>query len=129
MTNFNTLLIRLLIIFVFGRWVMKWTSCSKTCGKGKQVHTTKCLQQVNETLFRESDTCKDPKPNPPPVLVRFCNEYPCPPQWIVGNWSKVNFWLLFLFKRLETPIRSSNNRLLTLCSSCRCVHSDSKFVR
>ncbi|CAH3179111.1 unnamed protein product, partial [Porites lobata] len=70
------------------KWVMKWTSCSKTCGKGKQVHTTKCLQQVNETLFRESDTCKDPKPNPPPVLVRFCNEYPCPPQWIVGNWSK-----------------------------------------
>ncbi|KAM7451841.1 metalloendopeptidase [Porites harrisoni] len=70
------------------KWVMKWTPCSKTCGKGKQVHTTTCLQRVNETSLRENDTCKDSRPNPPPVLVRFCNEYPCPPQWIVGNWSK-----------------------------------------
>ena len=106
-TNFNTLHVRLLIIFVFRSWVMKWAQCSKTCGKGKQVHIKTCLQQVNESLVRESDTCKDPKPNPPSVLVRFCNEYPCPLQWIVGNWSKVNFWLLFSFKSLETPIRSS----------------------
>lgn len=65
----------------------KWTLCSKTCGLGTQTRTLKCLEQVAENEFRETDSCTDAKPTAD--TYRVCNQYPCPAKWNVGNWSEV----------------------------------------
>ena len=84
-------------LYLFFRWVLNWTPCSKTCGQGKQVQIFQCLEQVTQTQVRETNTCTGAKPAQPSIPSRLCNYYPCPAKWSVGNWSEVSCLQLVSF--------------------------------
>jgi len=67
------------------KWVIsKWSDCSKTCGRGKQERSVRCLAEVAANDFRESNSCLGKTTN---LTSQVCNRYPCPARWFTGNWS------------------------------------------
>lgn len=72
------------------RWVIsEWSDCSKTCGRGKQERSVRCLAEVAANDFRESNSCLSKAPELT-LTSQVCNQYPCPARWFIGNWSAVS---------------------------------------
>ncbi|XP_024082456.1 ADAMTS-like protein 1 isoform X2 [Cimex lectularius] len=67
------------------KWVAtSWGRCSVSCGKGMRSRTVTCMRKTNSTSVKVPDHyCKSPKLRE----VEPCNTFPCPPQWIIGQWS------------------------------------------
>ncbi|CAH1244241.1 ADAMTS6 [Branchiostoma lanceolatum] len=63
-----------------------WLECSKSCDRGTQTREVYCYRTVSELEQEilpetECDTRK-------PVVRRSCNDDPCPPTWVTGDWSE-----------------------------------------
>ncbi|NP_766207.2 A disintegrin and metalloproteinase with thrombospondin motifs 10 isoform 1 preproprotein [Mus musculus] len=62
-----------------------WTKCSAQCAGGSQVQVVECRNQLDSSAVAPhycSGHSKLPK------RQRACNTEPCPPDWVVGNWSR-----------------------------------------
>ncbi|XP_064650357.1 A disintegrin and metalloproteinase with thrombospondin motifs 6-like [Lineus longissimus] len=62
-------------------WDLLWSKCSKSCGRGKTVSISICLDITgNQTAMRADDSFCDftEKPN---ERSKACNTQPCPPRW------------------------------------------------
>ncbi|XP_074901238.1 ADAMTS-like protein 3 isoform X1 [Buteo buteo] len=69
-----------------GWHVEEWQQCSRTCGGGIQTRKVYCRQLLTDGSFlkHSDDTCLEPKlPTSKP-----CAKVDCPPQLVVGEWSK-----------------------------------------
>ncbi|PKU45494.1 adamts-like protein 3 [Limosa lapponica baueri] len=69
--------------------VEEWQQCSRTCGGGIQTRKVYCKQLLTDGSFlkHSDDTCQGPKlPTSKP-----CAKVDCPPQLVVGEWSKILF--------------------------------------
>ena len=71
------------------RWkTSKWSSCSETCGPGKQERHITCMRQVSkkkDVRVRVHRCINKPKPR----QWRKCNLQPCDYTWNPGEWTKV----------------------------------------
>ncbi|KFW10919.1 ADAMTS-like 3, partial [Eurypyga helias] len=66
--------------------VEEWQQCSRTCGGGVQTRRVYCKQLLTDGSFlkHSDDTCQELKlPTSKP-----CAKVDCPPQLVVGEWSK-----------------------------------------
>ncbi|KAI8509615.1 A disintegrin and metalloproteinase with thrombospondin motifs 6 [Branchiostoma belcheri] len=63
-----------------------WQECSKSCDRGTQTREVYCYRTVSaleqETL--PETECQTRKP----AVRRSCNDDPCPPTWVTGDWSE-----------------------------------------
>lgn len=76
------------VFFISFRWtVLELEKCSKSCGAGTRSRIVKCLEKVGEDNFRETNSCTAVKPT---IITEPCNEFPCPAQWKIGEWSEVS---------------------------------------
>ncbi|XP_002121766.3 A disintegrin and metalloproteinase with thrombospondin motifs 12-like [Ciona intestinalis] len=65
-------------------WMMqKWSSCSRTCGRGIQLSLAICVER--KAGFVEEDFCD--LNTRPDDNRRFCNTSACPPEWLTGPWQ------------------------------------------
>lgn len=65
--------------------VSGYTTCSETCGQGKQTAILECI--VTDKKVKVEDTyCSDVEK--PIVAVKACTFGPCPPSWRPAPWSK-----------------------------------------
>ncbi|XP_013812745.2 ADAMTS-like protein 3 [Apteryx mantelli] len=66
--------------------VEEWQQCSRTCGRGIQSRKVYCKQLLTDGSFLKhpDEVCQEPKlPDSKP-----CAKVDCPPQLVVGEWSK-----------------------------------------
>lgn len=82
------------------RWVPgEWSTCSKSCGGGKQTRKVLCRKRQSKTADQivSKHICRHlPKPH----RQYQCNMHECPPDWHAGRWSKVDkldTWLQAFF--------------------------------
>ncbi|XP_026712235.1 ADAMTS-like protein 3 isoform X1 [Athene cunicularia] len=66
--------------------VEEWQQCSRTCGGGIQTREVYCKQLLTDGSFlkHSDDTCQEPKL----ATTKPCAKVDCPPQLVVGEWSK-----------------------------------------
>uniref|UniRef100_A0A8C3M1R4 ADAMTS like 3 n=1 Tax=Chrysolophus pictus TaxID=9089 RepID=A0A8C3M1R4_CHRPC len=66
--------------------VEEWQQCSRTCGGGIQTRNVYCKQLLTDGSFlkHSDDTCQEPKL----PTTKSCAKVDCPPQVVVGEWSK-----------------------------------------
>uniref|UniRef100_A0A8C9L739 ADAMTS like 3 n=1 Tax=Pavo cristatus TaxID=9049 RepID=A0A8C9L739_PAVCR len=66
--------------------VEEWQQCSRTCGGGIQTRKVYCKQLLTDGSFlkHSDDTCREPKL----PTTKSCAKVDCPPQLVVGEWSK-----------------------------------------
>ncbi|KAM9242084.1 A disintegrin and metalloproteinase with thrombospondin motifs 10 [Dugong dugon] len=62
-----------------------WTKCSAQCAGGSQVQAVECRSQLDSTTVAPHHCSAHSKL---PKRQRACNTEPCPPDWVVGNWSR-----------------------------------------
>ncbi|XP_074834446.1 A disintegrin and metalloproteinase with thrombospondin motifs 10 isoform X2 [Carettochelys insculpta] len=61
-----------------------WTKCSAICAGGSQVQSVVCKKQADSsTVFNHFCSPESKLPE----KKRPCNTEPCPPTWVMGNWS------------------------------------------
>uniref|UniRef100_A0A8C3T559 ADAM metallopeptidase with thrombospondin type 1 motif 10 n=1 Tax=Chelydra serpentina TaxID=8475 RepID=A0A8C3T559_CHESE len=62
-----------------------WTKCSAICAGGSQVQSVVCKKQADSsTVFNHFCSPESKLPE----KQRPCNTEPCPPTWVIGNWSE-----------------------------------------
>lgn len=62
-----------------------WTKCSAQCAGGSQVQAVECRNQLDSSAVAPHYCSAHSKL---PKRQRACNTEPCPPDWVVGNWSR-----------------------------------------
>ncbi|XP_055968869.1 A disintegrin and metalloproteinase with thrombospondin motifs 10 [Sorex fumeus] len=62
-----------------------WTKCSAQCAGGSQVQAVECRNQLDRSAVAPHHCSGHSKL---PKRERACNTEPCPPEWVVGNWSR-----------------------------------------
>ncbi|XP_075402480.1 A disintegrin and metalloproteinase with thrombospondin motifs 10 isoform X2 [Tenrec ecaudatus] len=62
-----------------------WTQCSAQCAGGSQVQAVECRSQLDRAAVAPHHCSAHSKL---PKRQRACNTEPCPPDWVVGNWSR-----------------------------------------
>ncbi|XP_004717396.1 A disintegrin and metalloproteinase with thrombospondin motifs 10 [Echinops telfairi] len=62
-----------------------WTKCSAQCAGGSQVQAVECRSQLDSAAVAPHHCSAHSKL---PKRQRACNTEPCPPDWVVGNWSR-----------------------------------------
>ncbi|XP_045630291.1 A disintegrin and metalloproteinase with thrombospondin motifs 10 isoform X1 [Ursus americanus] len=62
-----------------------WTKCSAQCAGGSQVQAVECRNQLDSSAVPPHHCSAHSKL---PKRQRACNTEPCPPDWVVGNWSR-----------------------------------------
>ncbi|XP_055401953.1 A disintegrin and metalloproteinase with thrombospondin motifs 10 isoform X4 [Bubalus kerabau] len=62
-----------------------WTKCSAQCAGGSQVQAVECRNQLDSSAVAPHHCSAHSKL---PKRQRACNTEPCPPDWVVGNWSR-----------------------------------------
>nr|XP_036874113.1 A disintegrin and metalloproteinase with thrombospondin motifs 10 isoform X3 [Manis javanica] len=62
-----------------------WTKCSAQCAGGSQVQAVECRSQLDGSAVAPHHCSAHSKL---PRRQRACNTEPCPPDWVVGNWSR-----------------------------------------
>ncbi|KAM5187607.1 A disintegrin and metalloproteinase with thrombospondin motifs 10 isoform 6-T6 [Callospermophilus lateralis] len=62
-----------------------WTKCSAQCAGGSQVQVVECRNQLDSSAVAPHHCSAHSKL---PKRQRACNTEPCPPDWVVGNWSR-----------------------------------------
>ncbi|XP_004689012.1 PREDICTED: A disintegrin and metalloproteinase with thrombospondin motifs 10 [Condylura cristata] len=62
-----------------------WTKCSAQCAGGSQVQSVECRNQLDSSAVAPHHCSAHSKL---PKRQRACNTEPCPPDWVVGNWSR-----------------------------------------
>ncbi|XP_048588217.1 A disintegrin and metalloproteinase with thrombospondin motifs 18 isoform X2 [Nematostella vectensis] len=72
--------------------VTEWDTCSKTCGRGSQSRAVFCRKKTTSSSHETIDDqiCLDSGLTRPNVteVSRYCNEIPCPPEWVPLAWSE-----------------------------------------
>ncbi|XP_053228401.1 A disintegrin and metalloproteinase with thrombospondin motifs 10 isoform X2 [Podarcis raffonei] len=81
---------------------VSWTKCSALCGGGSQVQPVVCRNQADSSTVFNHLCSPDTKL---PERQRLCNTEPCPPAWVIGNWSECS--------------RSCNQGVRTRSVTCR----------
>lgn len=85
----NILLIHLLNI-IFSLFLYNFfLKCNATCGEGMKNRDVVCIKQLSGSVLMvvdENNCAMEEKPE----TVLPCQQEPCPPQWYMMNWSKVN---------------------------------------
>uniref|UniRef100_A0A8C6VJ02 ADAMTS like 3 n=1 Tax=Naja naja TaxID=35670 RepID=A0A8C6VJ02_NAJNA len=66
--------------------VEEWQQCSQTCGGGTQNRKVTCQQLLMDGSFLKPSHEKCPEPRLP--SSRACAQIDCPPQLVVGPWSR-----------------------------------------
>ncbi|KAM6426747.1 ADAMTS-like protein 3 isoform 4-T6 [Liasis olivaceus] len=66
--------------------VEEWQQCSQTCGGGTQNRKVTCQQLLMDGSFLKLSNGKCPEPRLP--SSRECAKLDCPPQLVVGQWSR-----------------------------------------
>ncbi|XP_054858272.1 ADAMTS-like protein 3 [Eublepharis macularius] len=66
--------------------VEEWQQCSHTCGRGTQTRKVTCRQLLMDgsSLKLPDDRCQEPRLSP----HKPCAKTDCPPQLVVGEWSR-----------------------------------------
>ncbi|XP_071743859.1 protein madd-4 isoform X1 [Lepeophtheirus salmonis] len=62
-----------------------FTSCSESCLGGIQESKIICVEDELETPVAPNNCPIDSRPE---IIVRTCNDHPCPPRWNVSEFSK-----------------------------------------
>ncbi|KAM4888801.1 A disintegrin and metalloproteinase with thrombospondin motifs 10 isoform 3-T3 [Thomomys bottae] len=62
-----------------------WTKCSAQCAGGSQVQVVECRNQLDRSTVAHHYCSAHSKL---PKRQRACNTEPCPPDWVVGNWTR-----------------------------------------
>ncbi|XP_017355564.1 A disintegrin and metalloproteinase with thrombospondin motifs 10 [Cebus imitator] len=62
-----------------------WTKCSAQCAGGSQVQAVECRNQLDSSAVAPHYCSAHSKL---PKRQRACNTEPCPPDWVLGNWSR-----------------------------------------
>ncbi|XP_053869260.1 A disintegrin and metalloproteinase with thrombospondin motifs 10 isoform X2 [Malaclemys terrapin pileata] len=62
-----------------------WTKCSALCAGGSQVQSVICRKQADSSTVFNHFCSPETKL---PEKQRPCNTEPCPPTWVIGNWSE-----------------------------------------
>ncbi|MEJ1269870.1 myosin IE [Cricetulus griseus] len=62
-----------------------WSKCSAQCAGGSQVQVVECRNQLDSSAVAPHYCSAHSKL---PKRQRACNTEPCPPDWVVGNWSR-----------------------------------------
>ncbi|XP_060601431.1 thrombospondin type-1 domain-containing protein 4-like isoform X2 [Ruditapes philippinarum] len=65
--------------------VAGYSTCSSTCGQGKQSPILQCLVTDKKVKVNNTFCSGEEKPA---AVVKECNYGPCPPSWKPGAWSK-----------------------------------------
>ncbi|XP_018396966.1 PREDICTED: A disintegrin and metalloproteinase with thrombospondin motifs 6-like [Cyphomyrmex costatus] len=60
-----------------------WEKCSAGCGPGEQVSKPRCIEKIGGLV--DDKFCKNI--TKPEAKVRPCNQAPCIPRWIIGEWQ------------------------------------------
>ncbi|KAH0625908.1 hypothetical protein JD844_034277 [Phrynosoma platyrhinos] len=63
---------------------VSWTKCSAICAGGSQVQSVVCRNQADSSTVFNHFCSPETKL---PERQRLCNTEPCPPAWVIGNWS------------------------------------------
>ncbi|XP_046475361.1 A disintegrin and metalloproteinase with thrombospondin motifs 6 [Neodiprion pinetum] len=63
-----------------------WTRCNALCGPGEAVSVPKCVEKIGGEV--EDTYCK--KSTKPEEKVKPCNQAPCVPRWMIGDWQGCN---------------------------------------
>ena len=76
-----------MISVAFSWFVSGWSTCSRTCARGKQVRRVHCQHIVEggETEMIPDDQC----PGVKPTIMRTCQMRKLCPDWSTDQWSKV----------------------------------------
>ncbi|NXY74397.1 ATS10 metalloproteinase, partial [Glareola pratincola] len=62
-----------------------WTKCSVLCAGGNQIQSVVCKKLADgSTVFNHFCSPETKMPE----RQRPCNTEPCPPAWVIGNWSE-----------------------------------------
>ncbi|XP_015270246.1 PREDICTED: A disintegrin and metalloproteinase with thrombospondin motifs 10 [Gekko japonicus] len=64
---------------------VSWTKCSAICAGGSQVQPVVCKKQGDSSTVLNHFCSPETKL---PERQRPCNTEPCPPAWVIGNWSE-----------------------------------------
>ncbi|KAL3859814.1 hypothetical protein ACJMK2_010007, partial [Sinanodonta woodiana] len=103
------------------RWVIEpWSSCTKSCGGGRQRRKIRCMQKISNTEDRRvsNQMCnKETKPG----HRQECNTHECPPQWYTGTWSQCSVTCGLGSKAREIVCRSKtkNGHVVLPYSMCK----------
>uniref|UniRef100_A0A8B9TIS0 ADAM metallopeptidase with thrombospondin type 1 motif 10 n=1 Tax=Anas platyrhynchos TaxID=8839 RepID=A0A8B9TIS0_ANAPL len=62
-----------------------WTKCSVLCAGGSQIQSVVC-RKLSDSLTVSNHFCNSETKMP--ERQRPCNTEPCPPAWVIGNWSE-----------------------------------------
>ncbi|XP_060088812.1 LOW QUALITY PROTEIN: A disintegrin and metalloproteinase with thrombospondin motifs 10 [Heteronotia binoei] len=62
-----------------------WTKCSAVCAGGSQVQSVACKKQGDSSTVLNQFCSPETKL---PERQRQCNTEPCPPAWVIGNWTE-----------------------------------------
>ncbi|KAJ7351836.1 metalloendopeptidase [Desmophyllum pertusum] len=66
----------------------KWSSCSRTCGKGVQKRQIHCRRKISQWKYEilSDSSCRGTKPSG--LTQRSCNKVICHAEWKATSWSK-----------------------------------------
>ncbi|XP_046737728.1 A disintegrin and metalloproteinase with thrombospondin motifs 12-like [Diprion similis] len=60
-----------------------WTRCNALCGPGEAVSVPKCVEKIGGEV--DDTFCK--KLTKPGEKIKPCNQAPCVPRWMIGDWQ------------------------------------------
>ncbi|XP_077187653.1 A disintegrin and metalloproteinase with thrombospondin motifs 10 isoform X1 [Paroedura picta] len=82
--KFNAPIVRSSVAQYLWQYV-SWTKCSAICAGGSQVQAVVCKKQGDSATVLNHLCSPETKL---PERQRQCNTEPCPPAWVIGNWSE-----------------------------------------
>jgi len=100
-------------------FVSGWSTCSRTCARGKQVRRVHCQHIVEggETEMIADDQC----PGVKPTIMRTCQMRKLCPDWSIDQWSKCNVSCGLGFKNRSVTCQTLDTKEILLPESCNLV--------
>ena len=98
--------------YIFCRWaVSPWRPCTKTCGRGLQYRSVRCMRQTRNGTTKESPShlCPSDKPSG----VQNCIKKACHLNWVVSPWSHVSHTGNKVFRALSIECRKIKTNVIT----------------